>query len=622
MKNFMVSCFSCFKFILKFFVFFKKFISTIFFYFFISLSVVTFYFLFIKDRFFDKYRGALLVDISGAIVDKVSIVNPIDKLKNKIFSFSYNKVSETSLFSIVQSIRCAINDKNISGIVLKLDNLESADYPSLEYIGKALTEFKKSGKKIYAIGNNYNQIQYYLASFANKVYMAKYGSININGFSINRLYYKDFLDKIKINVHVFRVGSYKSAVEPFIRNNMSSKLKKSDFLLINFMWNRYLDTIAKNRKINKNSIFPEITKFINKINYLKGDLAEYYKRQCLVDVISSNIDMEREMIKKFGVNNSNKMFNYISIYDYFKISNASRLKGKKFVSNIAVIAIQGPILNEYDAIDNLCKLSSIIWQIRNAKNNPLIKSVIIRINSPGGTINAAEIIRDELMDLKKSKKPIIVSMGGLSTSAAYLISTAADYIISSSTTLTGSIGIFSIINTYENTLNYIGIHSDGVSTTPISNVSSLRGINRHFSNIVKSRIKNGYNKFVKYISESRNKSFADVKKISNGRVLNGMNAKILGLVDMIGDFDDAIYKASSLAGVKFPILDWMEPEVNVFDKLMFKFISGMNVIFSDALNYFFILNEDKYIKKQIDFYRKIMISNEIYALCVGYDYLF
>ncbi|CRK85781.1 Protease 4 [Candidatus Providencia siddallii] len=511
-----------------------------------------------------KYFGALYVDLQGIVVDKISTPFSLNHISHEIISNTKNRIQENSLFNIVKAIRLASTDKRITGMILHLDNFIGGDQPSLAYIGKAIKEFKATNKPIYAIGNSYNQSQYYLASFANDIYLSPYGSVSLHGFSNNTIYYKSFLEKLKINSHIFRVGAYKSAVEPLIRNNMSKNVRKITKRWLNISWNNYLNDISSNRKTTKKQIFPDINTILYKLKEVNGNNAQYALNQKLIDKIYTNKEIENILNNRFGLNKKNKYFNSISIYDYFSktINTDNTNKG-----NIAIIIVQGSITDNQQTF-KINVGDNIAAQIRDARLNEKIKAIILRVNSPGGSVGASELIRNELEAARLSGKPIIVSMGGVAASGGYWISTPANYIIASPNTLTGSIGIFGIINTFENSFKSIGIYNDGVTTSPLADVSLTKGINQQFSDVMQITINNGYETFIKLVANSRHKTIEEINNIAQGKIWIGQDALKNGLIDMLGDFDDAINKAIELANLDHVTLKWDNQKVSFIDQLL------------------------------------------------------
>ncbi|MGP1944602.1 MAG: signal peptide peptidase SppA [Arsenophonus sp. ET-LJ4-MAG3] len=574
-----------------------------------------------EKKSISEYHGALLIELQGIIVDQISIYNHLDRMSRELLGLSKKRMQENSLFNIVNIIRLAIYDKKITGIVLQLDNLISCEQSSLQYIGKALTEFKLAGKPVYAVGNSYNQSQYYLASFANNIYMSPQGNVGIYGFSTNKLYYKTLLDNLKINTHIFRVGTYKSAVEPFIRNNMSEEVRESDKVWISSLWRHYLSTIAKNRQTTPENIFPGVNRLIEKMKNVHGNSANYAIKQKLVDHIFTNAMIEKELSKKFGWNDKEKHFNYISIYDYAdkqpqKNKLIQQKQSNNQPANIAVIITQGVIIDGPQE-PGMVGSETTETQIRNARLNPDIKAIILRINSPGGSVTASETIRNELLAVREANKPIIVSMGGIAASGGYWISTPANYIIASPTTLTGSIGIFGMINTFEKSLDTIGVHTDGISTTPLADISTTRGINKQFSDMMQIAIENGYYTFLKYVSQSRHKTLIEMDKIAQGQIWIGLDALENGLVDKLGDFDDAVNKAAELAKITTPSLDWMQYEHSFIDQLMLELSSRADRLMIDTLQFLFPKKEINNLYQQLRFYKYMNDPQNCYVFCLN-----
>ena len=403
-------------------------------------------------------RGALLLDITGVVVDKPSVSNKLGVIGRQLLGASSDRLQENSLFDVVDTIRQAKDDHNITGIVLDLKEFAGGDQPSMQYIGKALREFRDSGKPVYAVGDSYNQGQYYLASFANKIWLSPQGMVDLHGFATNSLYYKTLLDKLKVSTHIFRVGTYKSAVEPFIRDDMSPAARDADSRWIGELWQNYLGTIAANRQITAQQVFPGAQGLLDNLQKLGGDTAKYALDNKLVDELASSATVDKAMIKQFGWNKENKDFSYTSMYDYVVKKPAD--KGDA----IAVILANGAIMDGEETPGQVGG-DTTAMQIREARLDPKVKAIVLRVNSPGGSVTASEVIRDELEAAKAAGKPIVVSMGGMAASGGYWISTPADYIVASPNTLTGSIGIFGVINTVENSLNSIGVHTDGVATS-------------------------------------------------------------------------------------------------------------------------------------------------------------
>ncbi|EBH3675971.1 TPA: signal peptide peptidase SppA [Salmonella enterica] len=521
-------------------------------------------------------RGALLLDISGVIVDKPSTNHRLGALGRQLFGASPDRLQENSLFDIVNAIRQAKDDRNITGIVLDLKNFTGADQPSMRYIGKALREFRDSGKPVFAVGENYSQGQYYLASFANKIWLSPQGQVDLHGFATNGLYYKTLLDKLKVSTHVFRVGTYKSAVEPFIRDDMSPAAREADSRWIGELWQNYLHTVSANRQISPQQLFPGAQAIIDGLTSVGGDTAKYALDHKLVDALASSADVEKALTKQFGWSKTENNYRAISYYDY-SLKTPADTGG-----TIAVIFANGAIMDGEETPGNVGG-DTTASQIRDARLDPKVKAIVLRVNSPGGSVNASEVIRAELAAARAAGKPVVVSMGGMAASGGYWISTPANYIVASPSTLTGSIGIFGVINTVENSLSSIGVHSDGVSTSPLADISMTKALSPEVQQMMQLSIEYGYKRFITLVADARKRTPEQIDKIAQGHVWTGEDAKANGLVDSLGDFDDAVTKAAELAKLKQWHLDYYQDEPTVLDMVMDSMTGSVRAMLPEAI---------------------------------------
>ncbi len=560
-----------------------------------------------------NYFGALYVDLQGVVVDQVSTPDPFGRMSRELLGTSSSRMQENSLFDIVDAIRTATTDDRVTGMVLRLDNLVGADQPSLAYIGKAIEEFKTSGKPVYAIGDSFSQPQYYLASFADDIYLSPQGSIGIFGFSTNSIYYKSLLEKLKISSHIFRVGTYKSAVEPLMRNDMSPEARDANQQWLDALWGNYLSTLANNRKTTDKQIFPGADVILAQLRAAKGNSAQYALKQKLVDKIYTREESENILSKHFGWNKEDKQFNNISIYDYSAQTANTAVSN---TGNIAVIVVQGAIMDGPQT-PGIAGGDTIAAQIRDARLDDNIKAIVLRVNSPGGSVSASDLIRSELASVRAAGKPVVVSMGGMAASGGYWISTPANYIIASPSTLTGSIGIFGVINTFENSLESIGVYTDGVSTSPLADISLTKGISPQFADMMQITIENGYETFIGLVAQSRHKTPAEIDKIAQGRVWIGQDALKNGLVDQLGDFDDAVMKAAELAKIDSVELDWMKPELSFMDQLLLELTTNVQAAMPDVLQAFLPPAVATDIRQQAQFFLKMNDPQNRYAFCLN-----
>ena len=548
--------------------------------------------------------GTLVMDIEGVVVDNSLYSDEMYELQNKIYGKRVNLSRENSLFDLVQKISQATSDPNINNMVLKLDNFVGADMSTLQYIGKYLDKFKAANKPIYAIGSNFNQSQYYLASYANKIYLTPLGAVNVFGLSANNLYYKTLLDNLKINTHVFRVGTYKSAIEPFIRDNMSEEARGNASRWLNLMWNNYLNDISTERKKAATQLVPPADKMLSELKSVNGNMAQYALTNGLIDAITSEFDFELD----FNIKHN------FSIYKY-------QLKEEVEESNkepkIAVVFVNGTITDGANNI-NIAGSQDIVKQLRDIRKNlnkNNIQAVVLRVNSPGGSVDASEAIRSELETLHRYQIPIVVSMGGMAASGGYWISTASDYIVASPNTITGSIGIFGIIPTFENSLSHIGVYNDGVSTSPLANSSLTQSLSAEMEQFIQMNIDNGYSTFISLVAKNRNMTIEQVDQIAQGQVWLGSEASKNGLVDKLGDFDDAIDMAATLANISDYQIDWQKPEGSWFNALYSDMIAMMPKSAAEVL--FEQIPEIKQIKQQVSLWDKFQDAQNRYIYCLN-----
>lgn len=521
-------------------------------------------------------RGALLLDISGVIVDKPSSTSRLSVIGRQLFGASSDRLQENSLFDIVNTIRQAKDDRNITGIVMDLKNFAGADQPSMQYIGKALREFRDSGKPVFAIGDNFSQGQYYLASFANKIWLSPQGSVDLHGFATNGLYYKSLLDKLKVSTHVFRVGTYKSAVEPFIRDDMSPAAREADSRWIGELWQNYLDTVAANRQIPAQQVFPGAQAMLDGLTKVDGDTAKYALDNKLVDALASSAEVEKLLTKQFDWSKADKNYRAVSYYDYSLKTPAET------GDSIGVVFANGAIMDGEETPGNVGG-DTTAAQIREARLDPKVKAIVLRVNSPGGSVSASEVIRSELAAAKAAGKPVVVSMGGMAASGGYWISTPASYIVANPSTLTGSIGIFGVINTVENSLDSIGIHTDGVSTSPLADISITKALPPEVQQMMQLSIENGYKRFITLVADARKTTPEQIDKIAQGHVWTGQDAKANGLVDSLGDFDDAVAKAAELAKLKQWHIEYYQDEPTFVDMVMDSMSGSVRAMLPQAI---------------------------------------
>ncbi len=450
---------------------------------------------------------------------------------------------EVVLRDAVRALAAAKDDTRIAALVLDLDDFLGGGPAALHRLAAAIEDFKGSGKPVFAIGDSYSQAQYLLAAHADKLWMNPMGSVDITGYAIYVPHFASALKKLGAKVHVFRVGTYKSAVEPFIRDDMSAAAKEANRAFLNLLWDRYIDEVTRLRGLEDGAIERAIAEIVPRLQAADGDSARFALREGWVDELRSRQAM-REGVAEIVGSDSRTGFRQISYTDYLKTLDR---EGNDAAPAIAVITLRGAIVPGKAPRDQIGSENALAL-IARARRDKAVKAVVLRVDSPGGSAFASELIRQALLDLRDSGKPLVVSMGSVAASGGYWISTAADEIWAAPETVTGSIGIFGLVITIEDTLDAIGVHSDGVGTTPLADAfDPTRGLSETAAALLQTGIESGYRKFLERVAESRGMTTEEVDGIAQGRVWAGETALELGLVDHLGSLEDAIAAAAKRA---------------------------------------------------------------------------
>ncbi|MCG6304347.1 signal peptide peptidase SppA [Vibrio vulnificus] len=514
--------------------------------------------------------SALVLNLSGPIVEQSLYINPMDSFAGSLFGEDIPK--ENVLFDVVDTIRYAKDDEKITGLVLSLRDMPETNLTKLRYIAKALNEFKASGKPIYAVGAFYNQSQYYLASYADKIYLAPDGGVMLKGYSAFNLYYKTLLEKLDVTTHVFRVGTYKSAIEPFVRDDMSPAAKESATRWLTQLWGAFVDDVANNRQIDPKTLNPSMEEFLSQLKSVNGDLAALSIKLGLVDELATRQQLRAQLAEKFGASGDDS-YKAISYYDY---RATMRDNFDVNADDIAIVVASGTIMDGQQPRGTVGG-DTVAGLLRQARNDDKVKAVVLRVDSPGGSAFASEVIRNEVQALKDAGKPIVVSMSSLAASGGYWISMSADKIIAQPTTLTGSIGIFSVITTFEKGFNKLGIYTDGVGTSPFSGEGISTGLSKGASQAFQMGIEHGYQRFISLVGNNRDLSLDAVDKVAQGRVWTGYDALQHGLVDQIGDFDDAVAEAAKMAQLENYNLYWVEEPLSPTEQFIQEFMKQVKI---------------------------------------------
>ncbi len=509
-------------------------------------------------------RTALVVQPEGRLVEQLSG----DPVQRAIENAQGGQRQETLLWDLVDSIRAAADDHRIRVLVLRLDKMEDAGQPMLEELARAVGKFRASGKPVIAYGTTYDQEQYYLAAQADKVYLDPTGYVMIEGYSRYPLYFKGLLQKLGVDINVFRVGTFKSAVEIFTRNDMSKADKQQSLAYLNVLWSSYQKALTGARKLPAGAIESYVDSLPKTVSAADGDAAKVALQAGLVTALAGKQQVERKLIGLVGEDKSTGSFNQISAEDYARIVHAQKkLHDGDGSARIGVIVASGEIQDGKQPPGTIGgeSLSRLIRQARMDKD---IKAVVLRVDSPGGSVAASEEIYRELEALRAAGKPLVVSMGDLAASGGYYISAPASQIWASPATLTGSIGIFAIIPTINQTLSKVGVSVDGVGTTPLAGALSIdRPLGAEASELVQSQIERGYQQFVGHVAAGRRETPQQIDAIGQGRVWAGADARRIGLVDHLGTLEDAVKAAAHLAKVTHYQVEFVQPHLSWAEQL-------------------------------------------------------
>lgn len=509
-------------------------------------------------------KAALLVAPEGALVEQLSG----DPLERALQEARGQGRPETLLWDVVDSIRAAAKDRRIPVLAIDLEKFEGAGQPTLEELARAIREFRATGKKVVAFGTELTQDSYYVAAQADEIYLDPLGFVLLDGYGRYRMFFKEALDKIGVDINVFRVGSYKSAVEAYTRTDMSPEDKEESLAYLNALWSNYQASMTRARKLPANAIANYVNTLSKTVPAAGGNAAQVALQAGLITGIKSHQEVERRLIDLVGQDETNGSFQAVHEQDYVRVAHAQKKIHSDGKKHVGVIVAAGEILDG-DQPPGTIGGDSTARLIRQARLDKDIQAVVLRVDSPGGSVLASEHIYRELLALRAAGKPVVVSMGDLAASGGYYISAPADEIWASPSTLTGSIGIFAIIPTVDKTLGKVGVNVDGVGTSALASQMRLdRPLGVEARALIQSQIERGYDVFLERVSTGRKKTREQIDSIAQGRVWAGVDAKRLGLVDGLGSFDDAAKAAAAHAKLTDYEVVFMEPELSWAQELV------------------------------------------------------
>lgn len=489
-------------------------------------------------------RTTLVIAPEGTLVEQYS-TDPASRALGRVFG---DKDEEVQLRDLLRALDAAKDDKRIERVVLRLDKLQASGMASMRELSAAVARLKASKKEVIAFSESMDQRQYLIAAQANELYLDPMGGLLLEGLGRYRQYYREGLqDKLGVDVHLFRVGEFKSAAEPYILDAASEESKTADLFWMNDLWSRYLGDVAKARKLDPAQLAAGIDELPQRLAAVKGDLGKYAVQQKLVDGLKTREEVDTLLTKR-GVadEDADGGFRQISFESY--VAGLDRVVNPADTRpQVAIVVAEGEISGGEQPPGTIGGVSTAAL-LREARDDEHVKALVLRVDSPGGEVFASEQIRREIVALKAAGKPVVVSMGDLAASGGYWISMNADKIYADPSTITGSIGIFGMIPTVPRALEKIGVHTDGVGTTRLAGAFDItRPLSPEVGAVIQNVIDKGYADFTGRVASARKRPVADIDAVARGRVWSGAQAKERGLVDALGGLPEAIADVAARA---------------------------------------------------------------------------
>ncbi|MGB5737766.1 MAG: signal peptide peptidase SppA [Woeseia sp.] len=490
--------------------------------------------------------AALLIQPQGALVEQLEG----DPFERGFAELVGEAPVQTLVQDVIDGLRFAADDKSITTVVLDLRGFGGAGMSSLHRVAAAMVEFRQSEKAIIAHGDYFSQGGYFLAAHADEIYMHPQGMLLLQGFAAYRNYYKDAIDTLKIDWNVFRAGTYKSAVEPYLRNDMSDEDRSSLSRIIERLWSSYQESITLARQMPADSIDRLIGEFADSVQRDDLDASDIAVEFNFVDELLTRHQLSERIAARAGRDEDSPLgYPAVSLGDY--VAHKRLLAGDPGKEkNVAIIVASGEILDGYQPPGTVGG-ESATELLERARKDESVSAVVLRIDSPGGSVFASEVIRQEILALQDAGKPVVASMGSVAASGGYWIAMSTDHILATESTITGSIGVFGMFPTFERTLETIGIHTDGVGTSVVAGaLRPDRTMNDDTRRIMQALVNDDYQRFIGQVAADRNLEVDAVDRIAQGQVWTGREALANGLIDALGDLDEAIRVAAGLAGLE------------------------------------------------------------------------
>ncbi len=519
-----------------------------------------------------RENSALVLNLEGTLVEQYTT----DAISRAFAKVQGSDQPEFQLRDLLRAINAAKTDAKIDRILLSTDGFSASGMAGLRELGEALSDFRASGKQVIAYGSGFDQAGYYLASRADEIYMDPEGGIILQGLGRYRMYYREMLqDKLGVDVHLFRVGEFKSAAEPYILDGPSEESKQADLFWMNDLWTRYVAEVGKARKLPEGALNNYINQMPERIKAVSGDLAKLALNEKLVDGLKTSEEIE-VLLAERGAADKENGFRGIDLDGFLAHLGPAQMPITTSPS-VAVVVAQGEIVYG-DMPPGTVGGESTSELIRRAREDDNVKALVLRVDSPGGGVFPSEQIRREVEAMKKAGKPVVVSMANVAASGGYWISMNADTIYADPSTITGSIGIFGLLMNGPRALEKIGIRTGGVGTTELAGAfDPTQPLSPRTGEVIQEVINHGYAQFIGKVAKAREVSTEKIDEVARGRVWSGAQAKQRGLVDELGGLQDAIAKARSLAK-----LDKEKSSVWYVEKLLSPFEQALTNIGNQA----------------------------------------
>lgn len=565
--------------------------------------------------------AALLLNPNGVLVEQSETVDPFEQAIQDAYGAS--EPSQIEVHDLVRAVRAAKTDTKIKGLVLDLGRLyvPSISASKIHYLKGEIEKFKESGKPVYAIGDFYSQEQYLLASSADEIYLHDEGSVIFVGYGRYGTYMKSFLEKIKVTPHVFRVGTFKAAVEPYLRDDMSPEAKEANQAFLSVLWRSFARSVESARGLSQGDVDAFANEYNELLRQADGDFATAAVNAKLVDKLLSRPKQLEAMKAAFGESKDGDSFKSVG-YNRYLGSIKSETDGA--APNVAIVTVAGTIIDGEAPAGAAAGGDTVAGYLKSALEDEDVKAVVLRVDSPGGSAFASEIIRDGVLALKAAGKPVVVSMGSLAASGGYWVSAPADEIWAAPTTVTGSIGIFAFFPTFEKAAEHWGVNVDGIGTNPLSslNATGIGALEAPAADVFQQSVEKGYRDFLGVVSEGRDLDSAYVDSVGQGRVWIGERALDLKLVDKLGDIDAAVAAAAKLADLedydRVEMVEEVTPFSMIFGNVAAKAMAIAGVSEDKArMRQSVVRKLIANIEKEAAFFDEFNDPSSLYARCVA-----